>query len=120
MKKNLIAGSVLALAVLIGGGQARAARLFVGSEAASGNVTFRSMTFTKGTTAFTDAASALAAASAGDIIYFSAGNVGAFTVSKDNITLVGANAWCDGAQSLTPEQFADVAARVRQILEVIR
>ena len=31
-----------------------------------------------------------------------------------------ANAWCDGAQSLTPEQFADVAARVRQILEVIR
>ncbi len=31
-----------------------------------------------------------------------------------------ANALCDGAQSLTPEQFADVAARVNQILEVIR
>jgi len=30
------------------------------------------------------------------------------------------NAWCDGAQSLTPEQFADVASRVRQVLEVIR
>ncbi len=30
------------------------------------------------------------------------------------------HAWCDGAQSLTPEQFADVAARVRQVLEVIR
>ena len=31
-----------------------------------------------------------------------------------------AHAWCDGAQSLTPDQFADVARRVRQILEVIR
>ena len=31
-----------------------------------------------------------------------------------------AHAWCDGAQSLTPEQFADVARRVNQILEVIR
>ncbi len=30
------------------------------------------------------------------------------------------NAWCDGAQSLTPEQFADVSRRVRQVLEVIR
>jgi len=30
------------------------------------------------------------------------------------------NAWCDGAQSLTPEQFADVSTRVRQVLEVIR
>ena len=30
------------------------------------------------------------------------------------------NAWCDGAQSLTPEQFADVSARVSQVLEVIR
>ena len=30
------------------------------------------------------------------------------------------NAWCDGAQSLTPEQFADVAGRVRKVLEVIR
>lgn len=29
-----------------------------------------------------------------------------------------AHALCDGAQSLTPEQFADVAERVRQILEV--
>ena len=29
------------------------------------------------------------------------------------------HAWCDGAQSLTPEQFADVAARVRKIREVI-
>lgn len=96
MKKNLIAGSVLALAVLLGGGQARAARLFVGPEAASGNVTFRSITFTKGSTAFTDVNAALAAAAEGDVIYFSAGNVGAFTVSKNNLTLVGANAWCDG------------------------
>ena len=31
-----------------------------------------------------------------------------------------AHAWCDGAQSLTPDQFADVARRVNQILEVIR
>ena len=30
-----------------------------------------------------------------------------------------AHAWCDGAQSLTPEQFADVTRRVSQILEVI-
>ena len=29
------------------------------------------------------------------------------------------NAWCDGAQSLTPEQFADVAKRVKLILEAI-
>ena len=29
------------------------------------------------------------------------------------------HALCDGAQSLTPEQFADVAARVKKILEVI-
>lgn len=29
------------------------------------------------------------------------------------------HAWCDGAQSLTPEQFADVAATVKKILEVI-
>lgn len=29
------------------------------------------------------------------------------------------HALCDGAQSLTPEQFADVAARVRKIREVI-
>ena len=29
-------------------------------------------------------------------------------------------AWCDGAQSLTPEQFSDVASRVRQVLEVIK
>ena len=97
MTKKLIGGTLLALSALITGGQqAQGARLFVGPEAASGNVTYRSITFTKGSTAFTDAASALAAASAGDIIYFSAGNVGAFTVSKDNITLVGANAWCDG------------------------
>lgn len=96
MKKNLIAGSVLALTLLLGGGQARAARLFVGSEASSATVTYRSMTFTKGSTAFTDVNTALAAAAEGDIIYFSAGNVGAFTVSKKNLTLVGANAWCDG------------------------
>ena len=31
-----------------------------------------------------------------------------------------ANALCDGAQSLTPEQFTDVATKVRSILEVIR
>ena len=31
-----------------------------------------------------------------------------------------ANALCDGAQSLTPAQFADVAKKVRSILEVIR
>ncbi len=29
------------------------------------------------------------------------------------------HALCDGAQSLTPEQFADVAAQVRKVLEVI-
>ena len=29
-------------------------------------------------------------------------------------------AWCDGAQSLTPEQFDDVAKRVRQIREAIQ
>ncbi len=29
------------------------------------------------------------------------------------------HALCDGAQSLTPEQFADVAARVRKVLEAI-
>jgi 3-deoxy-7-phosphoheptulonate synthase len=31
-----------------------------------------------------------------------------------------AHAWCDGPQSLTPEQFADVARRVSQILEVVK
>ena len=31
-----------------------------------------------------------------------------------------ANALCDGAQSLTPAQFDDVAIRVRRILEVCR
>ena len=30
------------------------------------------------------------------------------------------NALCDGAQSLTPEQFADVAASVRRVLEAIQ
>ena len=30
------------------------------------------------------------------------------------------HALCDGAQSLTPAQFADVAKRVKQVLEVIR
>ncbi len=30
------------------------------------------------------------------------------------------NAWCDGAQSLTPEQFAHVAGRVNRVLEVIK
>lgn len=30
------------------------------------------------------------------------------------------NALCDGAQSLTPEQFDDVAAQVRKVLEAIR
>jgi 3-deoxy-7-phosphoheptulonate synthase len=30
------------------------------------------------------------------------------------------HALCDGAQSLTPEQFAEVAATVRQVLEVVR
>jgi len=30
-----------------------------------------------------------------------------------------AHAWCDGAQSLTPEQFADVAVRVRRLAEVL-
>lgn len=29
------------------------------------------------------------------------------------------HAWCDGAQSLTPEQFADVAARVKKVREAI-
>ena len=29
------------------------------------------------------------------------------------------NAMCDGAQSLTPEQFADLAARIRRIREVV-
>ena len=28
------------------------------------------------------------------------------------------HAWCDGAQSLTPEQFADVADKVRKIREI--
>ena len=27
------------------------------------------------------------------------------------------HAWCDGAQSLTPEQFADVARRARAVRE---
>jgi 3-deoxy-7-phosphoheptulonate synthase len=31
-----------------------------------------------------------------------------------------ANALCDGAQSLTPEQFAEVAEKVREIREVIK
>ena len=30
------------------------------------------------------------------------------------------HAWCDGAQSLTPEQFADVAQRVQKVLEAVR
>ena len=30
------------------------------------------------------------------------------------------HALCDGAQSLTPVQFADVAKRVKQVLEVIK
>jgi 3-deoxy-7-phosphoheptulonate synthase len=30
-----------------------------------------------------------------------------------------ANALCDGAQSLTPAQFADVADKVRRIREVV-
>jgi 3-deoxy-7-phosphoheptulonate synthase len=29
------------------------------------------------------------------------------------------HAWCDGAQSLTPEQFADVADKVRKIREIM-
>ena len=29
------------------------------------------------------------------------------------------NAGCDGAQSLTPEQFADVAVRVRKLMEAL-
>jgi 3-deoxy-7-phosphoheptulonate synthase len=29
------------------------------------------------------------------------------------------NAACDGAQSLTPEQFADLAEKVRRIREVV-
>lgn len=29
------------------------------------------------------------------------------------------HAWCDGAQSLTPEQFADVAEKVRKIREIL-
>ncbi|MGN0979970.1 MAG: 3-deoxy-7-phosphoheptulonate synthase [Candidatus Avoscillospira sp.] len=29
------------------------------------------------------------------------------------------HAWCDGAQSLTPEQFADVASKVRKVREAI-
>ena len=31
-----------------------------------------------------------------------------------------AHALCDGAQSLTPEQFAQVARKVQQVREVIR
>ncbi len=31
-----------------------------------------------------------------------------------------ANALCDGAQSLTPEQFADLASKVNKILEVVK
>ena len=30
------------------------------------------------------------------------------------------HAWCDGAQSLTPEQFADVARRVQKVLEALQ
>jgi 3-deoxy-7-phosphoheptulonate synthase len=30
-----------------------------------------------------------------------------------------ANALCDGAQSLTPEQFAEVSEKVRKIREVV-
>lgn len=30
------------------------------------------------------------------------------------------HAWCDGAQSLTPVQFADVAQRVQKVLEAVR
>ena len=29
------------------------------------------------------------------------------------------NAWCDGAQSLTPDQFAEVAELVRKVREVM-
>lgn len=31
-----------------------------------------------------------------------------------------AKALCDGPQSLTPEQFKDVAGKIRKILEVVR
>ena len=31
-----------------------------------------------------------------------------------------AHALCDGAQSLTPEQFADLSGRIRKLLEAMR
>lgn len=51
--------------------------------------------FVTGVTAFNSVWSVLAKIQDGDNIYFGPGAVGDITISKNNITLFGANAWCD-------------------------
>lgn len=72
---------------------------FVGPEANLGygwELKYRDKVFNAGFTAFTDIESVLAILEENSKIFFSSQTLGSFTISKSNVELIGANAWCDG------------------------
>lgn len=94
-------GAVLGLLLASGAAPVYAADYFVGPEAANKaegeTVTYRNIDFYVGRTAFPSWYGGLSAVLAdGDVVYFSPNKIGAVNITKNDVQLIGANAWCDG------------------------
>ncbi len=98
MNLKLLKVAVAAAAFFTGTFSASAKDYFVGPEAngpAGSIVKYRDIEFIVGQNAFTGIWSALGVLEENSRIYFSPNTVGSFTISKNNVELIGANAWCD-------------------------
>lgn len=99
MKSNLLKTALAVATVMSCDVAAQAKDYFVGPEANMSyglEVMYRSKVFNAGSTAFTNIESVLAVLEENSKIYFSPQTLGSFTISKANVELIGANAWCDG------------------------
>lgn len=98
MNLKLLKVAVAAAAFFTGTFSGSAKDYFVGPEAngAAGSIVkYRDIEFIVGQNAFTGIWSALGVLEENSRIYFSPNTVGNFTISKNNVELIGANAWCD-------------------------
>ncbi len=117
LKSYLLRAAVAAFAVASGATSVSAASLFVGPEAknqaAGTTITYRGYKFSVGTTAFDGIWGALGSVKDGDVIYFSPNTIGSFTVNTPNVTLVGANAWCDAESGQRSEAETNITGTLK-------
>lgn len=90
---------VAAISIVSGSISTFAKDYFVGPEASmvpGSEVKYRDISFTVGETAFTDVAGVMSVLEEDSRVFFSPNTIGEFTINKNNVELIGANAWCDG------------------------